>query len=284
MTSATDKTCPVCNGVYGLCTLKGLLKCASCGFITADLNLSDYDFKALYGPDYFHGNEYVNYTLEKRTIQKNFRLRLELLLKYVEHSDRKSLFEIGSAYGYFLEPAQGKFKSVAGIDISEDAVRHCREHYGYNVASGDFLDYQMKTGYDVFCMWDTIEHMSEPWKAIEKISTHISPEGVLAITTSDIESVNAKLRGNSWRQIHPPTHLHYFSAKTLTRLLQRHGFTTVYVGYPGYYRSLDMLFYKTLTAKHKLHSLYNLIKHTGLQNLDFYLNLYDIIYVIAKKQ
>ena len=46
----------------------------------------------------------------------------------------------------------------------------------------------------------------------------------LALTTGDIGSVNARLRGHKWRMIHPPTHLHYFSAETMKALLDRHGF------------------------------------------------------------
>ncbi|MBF0518535.1 MAG: methyltransferase domain-containing protein [Nitrospirae bacterium] len=281
MKSDSNKICLVCGSTYEVSGLKGLLKCSRCGFVTADLNLEDYDFKKIYGTDYFHGNEYINYVFEKKITQKNLRSRLNLLLTYVENSREKNMFEIGAAYGYFLELAASCFSTVAGVDISEDAVKYCREHFGYNIVSGDFLDYKMDADYDVFCLWDTIEHISKPDKVIEKISSHINPHGLLAITTADIDSVNAKLRGNNWRQIHPPTHLHYFSAKTLTLLLQKHGFKILHIEYPGYYRSIDLLLYKIMSTR--LHKIYELIKHTGVQNLDFYLNLHDIICVIAQK-
>ena len=55
------------------------------------------------------------------------------------------------------------------------------------------------------------------------------------MTTGDIGSLMARWRGARWRQIHPPTHLHYFSKLTLAQLLERHGFTVAYAGYDGMY-------------------------------------------------
>jgi hypothetical protein len=60
-------------------------------------------------------------------------------------------------------------------------------------------------------------------------SRDLEPGGLLALTTGDIGSLNARLRGSNWRMIHPPTHLHYFSVQSITSLLKRHGIDTVHV-------------------------------------------------------
>ena len=85
------------------------------------------------------------------------------------------------------------------------------------------------------------------------------------MTTGDLDSWVARTRGSKWRQIHPPTHLHYFSGKTLSRLLCRYGFEIQYLGTEGVYRSVDTMAYIVLCLKHNYRDLYSyLTKPTSL--------------------
>ncbi len=61
-------------------------------------------------------------------------------------------------------------------------------------------------------------------KYISKISNEIGSNGRLYITTGDIESWLSKIQKKKWRLIHPPSHLHYFSKKTITQLLEASDF------------------------------------------------------------
>jgi hypothetical protein len=112
----------------------------------------------------------------------------------------------------------------------------------------------------------------------------MQPGALVAITTGDIDSLNARLRKAHWRLIHPPTHLHYFSKKTLTRLLNNYGFDVIYMRYCGFYRSFDNAAYNILVLRYKKPGLYKLLKKTGLTRFDFYLDLHDIVYVIGRKR
>jgi hypothetical protein len=105
----------------------------------------------------------------------------------------------------------------------------------------------------------------------------------LALTTGDLNSWLARTRGSKWREIHPPTHLHYFSRETLSRLLRRNGFKTMFVGSEGMYRSVDSMAYIVLCLKYDFPDLYSCLKKTRLLNWDLYLNLGDIIFVVAEK-
>jgi hypothetical protein len=133
-------------------------------------------------------------------------------------------------------------------------------------------------------MWDTIEHLRSPQLYIEKIATQTDSGALLAITTADIDSWNGRMRGAKWRMIHPPTHLHYFSANTLTRLLSEHGFDVIYNRYCGFYRSIGQVAYNILVHRKRSPGLFRLVEKAGVQKLGFYLNLYDIMFVIARKR
>lgn len=278
------RRCLVCDQDLGGSRYPGLLQCSACGFITADVGLADGELAALYSEKYFAGEEYSDYLADKPTIQRNFRNRMQVLLRYVAEPGSKRLFEIGSAYGFFLDVARENFKEVAGIDISRDAAAHARSSLGLCVSEGDFLHHDLSGQVNVACMWDTIEHLAHPDQYIEKLAAQMPPQSKIAITTGDIGSWLARHRGPKWRQIHPPTHLHYFTRGTLERLLNRYGFAVRYCGYDGAYRSMDMMASILLKVRRKREPLYNMLKKTGLLSFDVKLNLFDIIYLIAEKQ
>jgi SAM-dependent methyltransferase len=276
-------SCLVCGGICQPSGTPALLACSTCSFITTNIELSREEVEKLYNANYFAGEEYKDYLAERPLIEAHFRSRLKRLEKYAANLSSKRLFEIGCAYGFFLAVARQRFATVEGIDISLDAVTYASQTLGLPVQAGDFLDYEFRQNADVVCLWDTIEHLQSPHLYLEKIAAHMNPGGILALTTGDIGSRMARWRGARWRQIHPPTHLHYFSKATLSRLLQKHGFSIRYFGYEGMHRSLDTMAYIVLMVKRRRPWLYTALKRTGLLKRTLYLNLFDIMFVIAEK-
>lgn len=276
------KKCLVCDGKSFNNTLKTLSRCNNCGFVTYDMTSTKDHLKEIYNDDYFSGGEYRNYIADRDVIQNNFKLRFKVLNKYLNSKHRK-LFEIGSAYGFFLDSVKHHFDLVSGIDITNEGCVFAREQLGINVIEGDYLDYAFEYKPDVFCMWDTIEHLPDPDLFIAKISQDISSDGLLCITTGDIDSFVARIRGPKWRLIHPPTHIHYFSRKTIIKLLNKYGFEIVHFEHCGFYRSLDLILYQLLVIQNKSPKLYRYLERKGITKAKIYSNLYDIMFVIARK-
>jgi SAM-dependent methyltransferase len=278
------RPCLVCGGAYGPAHIPGLLECTACKFVTADTSLSFGELERLYSEKYFQGEEYRDYVSERHLFERQFRRRLNTLLRYLPATNRHRLFEIGAAYGFFLGLADSYFDEVSGIDISQDASAYARDTVGVNVATGDFAAYEVKSPVDAICLWDTVEHLQHPDLYIEKAASHLAPGGVIALTTGDIGSLLARLQKEKWRQIHPPTHLHYFSKDTLGRLLSKYGLEVCYAGYDGCYRSVDTVAYILLSLKRGRPDLYQKLKATGLIGWSFYSNFYDIVYMIVRKK
>ncbi len=280
----TTNTCIACSKDAFSEYLKGLLRCNNCGHVFADVRLEDDELVELYRRNYFFGEEYSNYLKDKNVIQDNFKRRISVLERYTHNYNHHTLIEIGSAYGFFLDLVRDKFETV-GFDITEDGVRYARETLGLNVFQESFLthDFNNKT-YDIACMWDTIEHLRDPQLFIEKIGKITRSGSLFAMTTGDIASSNARRSGENWRLIHPPTHLHYFTQQSARTLLERNGFDVIYSKHCGFSRSADNALYNVLVIRRNQLRLYNIIKKLGLINWSFYLNLYDIMYVIARKR
>ena len=278
------RPCLVCGGRYGPSPLPGLAACESCGFVSADLEISLDELRALYAERYFTGGEYKDYVAERRLHEKHFLRRLNLLLRHVSQPDTKTLFEVGCAHGFFLNLARERFQAVQGIDISGDAARYARDVLHLDVKAGDLLELGSIGSPDVVCLWDTIEHLDRPDAYVQKLSAVMAKGSIIALTTGDIGSLVARIRGSRWRQIHPPSHLHYFSAATLAKLLRNSGFEVFHTDHEGTYRSLDTAAYIILNIKHQKPELYRMLKKTGLLRITFYLNLYDIVLMLARKR
>jgi SAM-dependent methyltransferase len=276
--------CIICGGRNGPNKLPGLVSCATCGFVSANAEISDDELSALYGRDYFHGNEYLDYVAEQESLRLNFRDRIRTLQRFVPDLAARDLFEIGCAYGFFLDEVRGSVRSASGIDISHDAVRYARDVLGVSARQGEYLAFDAPKKFGAIVMWDTIEHLRRPDLFVEKAARDLLPDGILAITTGDIDSLNARLRGRKWRLIHPPTHLHYFSVKTLLALLDRHGFEAIHVSHPGNSRNLRAVLHHIVAMRMQQKRWYDMVRPFRLLDLQFTINLRDIMFVIARRR
>lgn len=264
----------------------GIVSCRSCGHVYARPGPREADARGMYSRGYFFGGEYSDYLADKRVTQENFRLRLNVLDAYVQRRRHTRLLEVGCAYGFFLEVARTRFDRVMGVDIAEDGVRHAVEKLGADAVNADLLSYDFSgQTFDVVCLWDTIEHLADPAAYLEKISRAlIDPGGLVAITTGDIGSFNARFRKGKWRLLHAPSHLHFFSARSLAALLESKGFEIVYARHCGFYRSIDMVLHRILSVTGFGRKCYELLCASGVSRAQLYLNLGDIIYMIGRKK
>lgn len=282
--STLKHDCIICGGRSEPSKLPGLVSCTTCGLVSADMDISDAELAKLYGRDYFHGSEYFDYIAEQESLRLNFRDRIATLRQLVPDLGARDLFEIGCAYGFFLDEVRGFVRSASGIDISHDATRYAREVLGVAAQQGDYLSFAAPGRFGAIVMWDTIEHLKRPDLFLEKAARDLLPRGVLAITTGDIGSLNARLRGREWRLIHPPTHLHYFSVKTMMALLDKYGFDPVHVSHPGNSRNLRAVLHHILVIRMKQKGWYDMMKPWRLLDLRLTINLHDIMFVIAHRR
>lgn len=286
-TTATDKAaaCRVCGGGEGYePTLGRLERCRACGFVT----YRDFDRSALaeiYDEEYFAGEEYPDYLGQQDSLRRSMRHHLEQMWRY--NPRRGALLEVGCAYGLFLDEARPHFQRVEGIDISAAPVAYARERLGLDATAGEFpaAVYEGKT-FDVVCMWDTVEHLPSPEEYLEKAAGLLGEGGMVFLTTGDIGSLNARWKGEGWRQIHPPSHLHYFSRRTITLLLERLGFEVAGIESTPYYHTV----YNILASIRLRGGLKGRVASAALsavgerlaRRLGLWINLGDIMFVAAR--
>jgi len=276
--STVCELCGYAGRLRSLYADRGIVRCPACGLVFYDGSVVPTE---VYTKDYFVGGEYLDYLADKATIQRNFRQRIRDVRRLVPHG---RLFEIGSAYGFFLELASQHWE-VRGVEIVAQAAAYARTTLGLDVEVGDFLNLPDEVGrYDAICMWDVIEHLVHPRLVLAKASRWLKPGGYLVITTGDINSRMSRFRGSRWRLIDPPTHMYYFSPDTLDRALTGVGLAVCHRSHVGYFRSSKSMLYGILMLGWKeWPKLYRVLTLGGLLDFPVYVNLYDIMMVTAQK-
>lgn len=273
-------SCLVCGETSFEPHLQILLRCPCCGFVTANLD-APLHARSLYEGDYFTGEEYLDYLADEAVFRKNFRRRLADVKRFCSGG---RLLEIGSAYGLFLDEARSMFEEVVGFEVNADAARHACGELSLDVRTDDFLSATVEgLGglFDAVVMWDVIEHLERPDLFIGKIAAVAQPGAHLFLTTGDIGSRVARMRGRSWRLIHPPTHLHYFDRSTLPELLKRCGFETVDIKSVGYTRSWRQILYSIFVLNLKWPGMYDRLASMIGPRAGITLDLGDIMQVAA---
>jgi SAM-dependent methyltransferase len=263
-----------------------LLACRGCGFITANVAVDDQELKRLYSSGYFRGGEYRDYCADKVVWQRNFQDRLRFLERRVGLPARPVVLEIGSAYGFFGEVLLRSFPGATyrGIEVSPEAVAHAQEKLGLDAVCSDYLMTAGRpAGYTDIFLWDVVEHLREPERFLEKAHGELAPGGRIHLTTGDIGALLPRLQRERWRMIHPPSHLHYFSRKTLSRLLEAKGFRPVLVAYPATWRSMRQIYFSLLLLNRGRHRLAEAIYRRIPESFALPINTFDIMLVTAVK-
>lgn len=262
-----------------------LIACEHCEHIWADFSLDEEQLRVIYAENYFKGEEYADYLSDKLILQTNFQKRLNSLKKINNPPTFENVLELGCAYGFFGELMLNKNKKYKGYDISEDAINYANQHFGNHFSDENYLTASEVSGSysDVF-MWDVIEHLPKPSEFIEKLATETKQGGRVYITTGDISAWLPQKQKEKWRMIHPPTHIHYFSKKSITYILQQNGFEVEKVTYPPVSRSIRVIFYSLFLLNKKPSKFVSWIYNLIPEKASVRVNTRDIMFVVAKKK
>ena len=279
-----ENNCPICHSKDTKAIFEDtLIKCSSCQHGWANLKLDHEFLQNLYASNYFKGEEYADYLADKEILQLNFKKRLKKIVS--QNPNLQSAIEIGCAYGFFYQNLQEVFPNInyQGFDISADAIDYATANYGPNFSANNFLETASQKKVDAIFMWDVIEHLSDPSAFLKKANTQCNKGAMIYLTTGDFGSLMSRVQGKKWRMIHPPTHLHYFTKKSIYRLLRQHGFEPIFIKYPTIHRSMGLIYYALFILNKKsskFHSwLYGKIPSKAI--IPF--NSFDIFFIGAKK-
>lgn len=203
-------------------------RCKNCHVLFVQMSLSDAAVHGHYGEPYYESHKkgwcgrsgYPSYRASHSTLTDSFRRKLDFVQRYVK---RGKLLDAGAAYGFFLKAAEPCFEGV-GLDVSLYAADIAKRDFNATVDVGDIEQTRFPNEtFDVVVMWDIIEHIIRPVKALKEVHRILKPGGYLFVSTDDAANWLSRFLGNRWWALAAPLHLCHFSKRGLEVACERAG-------------------------------------------------------------
>lgn len=216
--------CPIC-GLAVEPTAKGRrgsehLKCDSC----ATQLLMPAALGAAY-PDEYYGSVVGKFSgLAGRARRFWHDGRARRLAAMFDSANSLSVYDIGCGDGEFLAACSRWGFEVYGCEPMERPRNQAIQRLGCGIDVQPFSHEPLRR-YNVITAWQVVEHIADPSALLKTAMEHLAPHGVLAISTVNSDSWQAKIFGAFWLHLDPPRHLWVSSRSAVTALVERSGAT-----------------------------------------------------------
>jgi len=205
-----------------------IVRCANCGLGYLNPRPTEDELSKLYDEIYFKKHS-IEAGEEEEEIEHGLRLNEERIALVEMFRKPGRILDIGCASGFFLAAAKRRGWDVTGVEVSEWSARRAARLIGDSVVVGQFMDVELpEASFDAVTMWDVLEHTNDPKAVLRRIRSILEPDGIVVVRVPNCASFDAYLFGRKWNGWSVPFHPHHFTPKTLDKMLQAAGLTTVY--------------------------------------------------------
>lgn len=141
------------------------------------------------------------------------------------------LLDIGCGPGWFISAAKSSGFDVHGVDVAAGAVAYATEHLNVHATTETVQELvHQKREYDVVTLWHVLEHFYDPVAELKQIRELLSPDGLIAIEVPNLNSLKFRLSASPWQGgNHPLYHRTFFTAQTLSRIIEKAGYHSVQI-------------------------------------------------------
>jgi len=199
--------------------LADIVECANCGHRQLGRMPSEVELLSLYVGA--RADHYVD------EVEGQLATAHATLAQIEKHVPVGRILDLGCWVGFLLRAARERGWETTGVEPSDFAAQYAREELGLDIIQADLLTAPLEPGsFDAILLGDVIEHLTEPLEALQHIATLLAPGGVLYMALPDSGSRLARTMGKRWWSV-IPTHVQYFSRKSMRVLLARAGYETL---------------------------------------------------------
>ncbi len=204
----------------------------SCGLVyKRDESVPEVQYKE----EYFGTREGRRRQYDERRKRRISKSRSQIL-DVLNHTPPGPLLDVGCSLGYTLQAAVDLGLPATGVDISEHAVKVCREQ-GFAAEIGSFHELPFADGsFQIVIMKHVLEHTPRPREALREIRRVLRPGGGVFIAVPHGGYVKARRNPTGYRwyrpEFHGAEHYAYYTPATMSRLLREERFDPVQVPHP----------------------------------------------------
>lgn len=157
------------------------------------------------------------------------------LVTFLKQNGAHTVLDVGCGTGRLVKYLNGLKFHAFGCDSEPEALKLAKKLNNQRVikrGSATDLPYPDQT-FDAVSLISVIEHLNR--KQVQKFLTEagrvLKPYGLLFLLTPNWATPLRLLQGKRWFGYSDPTHITFFSKKTLIPFLRRHGFTNTQTGF-----------------------------------------------------
>jgi 2-polyprenyl-3-methyl-5-hydroxy-6-metoxy-1,4-benzoquinol methylase len=206
-------------------TIVPLQQCPKCSGISTIQRPTEKELTSFYQDELTRSNYFSPITV------KRYHTLLDSLEKY---RSTNKILDIGAGQGYFLEIAKERGWEVYGTEFSSDCIIHSKKngidlHQG-NLKGANFSNEQ----FDVVVCIEVIEHLINPKETTDEMHRILRKGGAVYITTPNFNAIHRYRLKEQYDVITYPTHLSYFTRKSIKNLFQNSGLSSKRIWTTGY--------------------------------------------------
>jgi SAM-dependent methyltransferase len=197
-----------------------IVKCGNCGFVFTSPRFLPSEYDAIYSSIPKPHEGLVEFDAAKSA-------RFERLAAIVrKHSNRGAFIDFGCGDGAFLKKMDDP--AGKGFEIGPPGRRTAGRS---EIITDDWAAFAQSRdapahAFEFITAFDVLEHLPRIEKDVAIIRSLLKPGGLFFATVPNIESLMARFMGKRWNML-LLEHLWYFSPRTFTTFLSKHGFAEV---------------------------------------------------------
>lgn len=196
------------------------VRCRSCGMVFVNPRLADHTAIQTLAGTGLMGDEELTAAQTRR-----FRKELKQLETY---RNLNRILEIGAGRGWFLGEAARAGWETWAVEINTQALEYLGERGIHHVMAQPAESFEAPSdSMDIVRVWDVIEHLSSPSKAVVHAHRALRRGGLLKIATTNFASLSRWVNGPEWVYLNGADHIFLFEPATIRRLLEKVGFSSI---------------------------------------------------------
>ena len=208
-----------------------LIDCIKCGFFHFYPYPKNEEIEKYYKNSFYQKTKtdyFSSFEKDKDWYNLHYNLKYIIFEKYVKYK-HKSIIDIGSGPGLFLNVGKKRNWKVKGIEPSPEAYKYSIKKYNIPVINEFIENIQIDqiSKFDVINLSFVLEHLIDPSKVIDLAKKILKKRGIISIEVPNdfnfLQNIYTKDKNIKY-WISYPDHINYFNVFSLEHFLKKFGF------------------------------------------------------------